>query len=807
MDGKCWSGIRRALCAALLAGAALAGAAASASARTAALPMVGVDATTVMTLAAEDRCLMVSDDRGQSWTEHPGLCFAQSYRRARLGGAMIVADQSNARILRVRPDGTSAVIAVSPHGSFAGLVGGDTRGYVIDREPGVLLVRSITDGGFGACGPLVDVPFQTTDLTLLARGDGPVLALRTPGGENRILISTDDCATWSPLAPVAEGCRVVDAGPDALYATCGDPAERITHRLSRDSGTWQPAHPLLAQGVGSTERVRFVEQDGALRALDRLTSRGDPVGWPAAPVPSAQPGFEHVFEWVNQRYRRPLGLPDLSHDPALAAAAQGHAAYWTQNGYSGHGQQAGNPGFTGVQPWDRCAAAGALSCGEVATTASDPLTATDLWLRTPFHGEPFFSLMTMAVGNTSAGTVVNYEVRDRQWTHSLARLRPGAPLNSSEAMLRVWPHQGADDVPLRWAGNETPDPLINYVGDRSQVGPMIFGVFFEPATISLWGPDGRVPLLVPNAVSIVDEYRRGPIDGQGAYNPVSSVFAARPLAADTCHVVRVEPDAGPVTMLRFRSDGPGSADQCAPLPIEVPEPPVGGPGNGGGDPVAPTPDGDTGGGPDGGAPPPQGPPSGGGQAPSVPAAPGVPSGGTIAGVDVGQTQVLATALTATHIRARVVRPGAARVAGSLRLGRRTISLPARPVPAGRAVWIAWPRPSTGLVAGNWTLRLASPGSSADATASLRVRPAPRLTITPRRSGGAVVVRLRSAVAGVAVVEVRRGGVRATIAPRAVRGSTLIRVARRGLTTRPGAVVRVQVASPGRATAIRTATVR
>lgn len=83
------------------------------------------------------------------------------------------------------------------------------------------------------------------------------------------------------------------------------------------------------------------------------------------------------FNWTNFR-RKQAGIPELTRNSLIDAAAQGHSQYQQQNNTITHEQTAGKPGFTGAKLLDRLNAAGyvfddslSFAYGEVIAVAND----------------------------------------------------------------------------------------------------------------------------------------------------------------------------------------------------------------------------------------------------------------------------------------------------------------------------------------------------------------------------------------------------------------------------------------------------
>lgn len=232
---------------------------------------------------------------------------------------------------------------------------------------------------------------------------------------------------------------------------------------------------------------------------------------------------------INGRYRVPMGLAPLVAKPELAKAAQSHADYWVLNnitpGGSAHTEVPGAPGFTGVNPWDRCLAAGADSCGEVAFLSMPMSRAVAGWLATPAHGGPLVFSEAVGFGESARGSAGNL-------TGSVVwgSVDPQAPVNTQGASLRMWPAEGTADVPLTWWGGESPDPLASYTGDRQNVGPVFFLITREDTDLSLSGASGPVPLLRPFTDDSGEVLRL-------AADSATGIFAARRLSPSSAYTL------------------------------------------------------------------------------------------------------------------------------------------------------------------------------------------------------------------------------------------------------------------------------
>jgi hypothetical protein len=248
----------------------------------------------------------------------------------------------------------------------------------------------------------------------------------------------------------------------------------------------------------------------AIRALALVAFT---LAFTAVPAANARPtdvppsgDAAQAIQWVDARYREPLALPDLTWDNRTAHAAAAHVNYWLLNNDFGHEEEPGKPGFTGVEPWNRCQAAGAALCGEVAFGLQHLPDAVAGWLDTPYHGVPFLDSQTFGCAENKAGSVCDMSAESSPFGGQTPN--EAAPVNTSTATVRMWPYEGATDVPVSWTGGETPDPLENYAGDRKNVGSMLFIGSLHSVTASLHDANGgMVPLLVPAAALIAPSVR------------------------------------------------------------------------------------------------------------------------------------------------------------------------------------------------------------------------------------------------------------------------------------------------------------
>lgn len=285
----------------------------------------------------------------------------------------------------------------------------------------------------------------------------------------------------------------------------------------------------------SVTRARWAQTTAVACAMAGVMGAGAATATP--------PVVQQAIDAFNDRVRTPMGLPDIVSQGPLEQAAAAHVRYWEISGdASGHEESAGLQGFTGAMPWDRCRAAGAPMCGEIAfPRVSDPVAAIDGWLRAPLHGENLLNARFIGLASGPAGSVADL----------VGAVKPGADRraagNSARAVLRAWPANGSTGVAATWQGAEYPDPLAAYGGDRGDVGPAVYAMSgVARTTVRLKGPGGPVPLLVPGAAQAAATVllpRRGEFVG---------LLAGRRLAPGATYVLTVTAPGVTTLVSRFR---------------------------------------------------------------------------------------------------------------------------------------------------------------------------------------------------------------------------------------------------------------
>jgi uncharacterized protein YkwD len=174
------------------------------------------------------------------------------------------------------------------------------------------------------------------------------------------------------------------------------------------------------------------------------------------------------FNWFNYR-RAQAGLHAVSRNSKIDTASQGHSNYQAVNDTITHYQTQGNPGFTGVEPGDRLAAAGYTfpannyAYGEVISSTSDPsgFNAAENLIAAIYHRFVILDPMYKEAGAGAAvsGSGLTY------FTTDFAAI--GLDNGLGAGNVAVYPTAGQQNVAVNFfSNNELPDP----VPGRNEVG-------------------------------------------------------------------------------------------------------------------------------------------------------------------------------------------------------------------------------------------------------------------------------------------------------------------------------------------------
>lgn len=230
-----------------------------------------------------------------------------------------------------------------------------------------------------------------------------------------------------------------------------------------------------------------------------------PISEPGAPLATGDTATD-TFNWFNFR-RQQAGLAALARNGALDLAAQNHSNYQKLNNLLTHAEIAGNPGFTGIDPPTRLAAAGyqltqaPAAWGEVVAATGDPRgqSVAEGFLAAIYHRflvmEPRYREIGVGAAAVPNGyTYVTADITANRYGPAPA---PGT--------VAVYPFPGQQRVPPIFYNNlETPDP----VPDHSPVGYPVsvqagldIGLTVTSFTIA---PHGGAPLTVQLLNAAVD---------------------------------------------------------------------------------------------------------------------------------------------------------------------------------------------------------------------------------------------------------------------------------------------------------------
>jgi uncharacterized protein YkwD len=174
------------------------------------------------------------------------------------------------------------------------------------------------------------------------------------------------------------------------------------------------------------------------------------------------------LNWINYR-RSQIGMPALTRNSVIDAAAQGHSDYQRLNNTVTHDQTAGKPGFTGVRLQDRLQNAGYVfgqpnAIGEVisATSNGTGFYMAEELITAIYHRFVIFEPVFKEIGAGAATTSANYNYFTADFVANNS-YGTGIPAGT----VVTWPFNGQTQVPNNFNSDyEEPDP----VPDRGVVG-------------------------------------------------------------------------------------------------------------------------------------------------------------------------------------------------------------------------------------------------------------------------------------------------------------------------------------------------
>jgi uncharacterized protein YkwD len=173
--------------------------------------------------------------------------------------------------------------------------------------------------------------------------------------------------------------------------------------------------------------------------------------------------------WINYR-RSQIGMPQLTHNVVIDAAAQGHSEYQRTNNTVTHEQTPGKQGYTGTTLLDRLTAAGYqfannnYAYGEVisATTNTSGFYMAEQLITAIYHRFVIFEPVFKEIGSGSATTSAGYTYFTSDFTAN-----DGYGPGVGTGIIVTWPFNGQTSVPTNFFSDfESPDPVT----DRNEVG-------------------------------------------------------------------------------------------------------------------------------------------------------------------------------------------------------------------------------------------------------------------------------------------------------------------------------------------------
>lgn len=223
--------------------------------------------------------------------------------------------------------------------------------------------------------------------------------------------------------------------------------------------TYQPNQPLLAgtyrvQCKVVVDKCLTVSKDWSFQILNQAIAK----------LPAPTDNQDLALQIANS-YRQRIGLPSMEQESRLNAAALAHSKYLSLNRRTGHYEKEGEPGFIGATPSDRLEAFG--YCGsswECVTYNSGTVqnSVRDLF-DAPYHRIPFLQPGIVPFGSGFAGKNLSIKFGD-----------------SGTGGSSVSPGVNQADVPTKWNGNESPNPLRMHPNAGDMVGyPVVFANFSE----------------------------------------------------------------------------------------------------------------------------------------------------------------------------------------------------------------------------------------------------------------------------------------------------------------------------------------
>jgi uncharacterized protein YkwD len=190
---------------------------------------------------------------------------------------------------------------------------------------------------------------------------------------------------------------------------------------------------------------------GRICSMGATCSGGSCMGGTGcAPAPGgSSAGAQAAFEAVNDA-RVAMGVPCMEMIPEINTAAQNHCDYYAMGGSScqaGHQEIMGCPGFTGVNFWERMAAAGytGSAASEDMAFSNNGASAVRQWIDSVWHRTPVLSPWIRHCGYGGAPGCDTMDF--------------GRGPSTPSSVTAVWPYANQTGVPTSFDGRfEGPMP-------------------------------------------------------------------------------------------------------------------------------------------------------------------------------------------------------------------------------------------------------------------------------------------------------------------------------------------------------------
>lgn len=222
------------------------------------------------------------------------------------------------------------------------------------------------------------------------------------------------------------------------------------------------------------------------------TSPSPPASAPGTTYPT---GSQQALAFVTTNAERErCGFSALSQSTLLDQSATAHMNYMVTNNVIAHEEEPGKPGFTGVTPANRAAAAGytAASIGEVISfpmnAPGNTAEAVRRLFAAPYHGQ----LMLDNARDIGIGTALFQGVQGLTMDFGF----PAISTRQSPTTVLTYPCEGTTGV-FAFNRNETPNPLPNLQNPTWGQPIMVRGASdLRVTAASITGPQGTVALHV-----------------------------------------------------------------------------------------------------------------------------------------------------------------------------------------------------------------------------------------------------------------------------------------------------------------------